>query len=43
VGYVPGRPASHGCIRLKGDTAKKLFELTKVGTPVVIAQQAPSL
>lgn len=43
VGYVPGRPASHGCIRLKNDTAQKLFELTKIGTPVVIAQQAPSL
>lgn len=43
VGYVPGRPASHGCIRLKNDTAKTLFELTKIGTPVVIAEQAPSL
>lgn len=43
VGYVPGRPASHGCVRLKNDTAKMLFELTKIGTPVVIAQQAPSV
>lgn len=43
VGYVPGRPASHGCVRLKNDTAKTLFELTRIGTPVVIAEQAPSL
>ena len=43
VGYVPGRPASHGCVRLKNDTAKTLFELTKIGTPVLIAEQAPSL
>ena len=35
VGYVPGRPASHGCIRLKRDSATEIFELVKVGTPVV--------
>jgi L,D-transpeptidase catalytic domain len=43
VGYVPGRPASHGCIRLKHDSATELFDLVKVGTPVVIAEDAPSL
>jgi hypothetical protein len=43
VGYVPGRPASHGCIRLKSDSASEIFELVKVGTPVVIAENAPSL
>jgi L,D-transpeptidase catalytic domain len=43
VGYVPGRPASHGCIRLKRDSATQIFELVKVGTPVVIAENAPSL
>jgi L,D-transpeptidase catalytic domain len=43
IGYVPGRPASHGCIRLKRDSATQIFELVKVGTPVVIAQNAPSL
>ena len=26
VGYVPGRPASHGCIRLKRDSATEIFE-----------------
>jgi len=43
VGHVPGRPASHGCIRLKRDVAIQLFEITKVGTPVVIAGVAPAL
>lgn len=43
VGHVPGRPASHGCIRLRPNTAARLFKLLKVGTPVVIAEQAPAL
>lgn len=43
VGYVPGRPASHGCIRLRRETAIKLFEVTRIGTPVVIADRAPAL
>ena len=43
IGYVPGRPASHGCIRLKRDTATQLFDLVKVGTPVLIAESPPSL
>jgi hypothetical protein len=43
IGYVPGRPASHGCIRLKRDAAMEIFEFVKVGTPVVIADKAPSL
>ncbi|MFZ4775688.1 MAG: L,D-transpeptidase [Terrimicrobiaceae bacterium] len=43
VGYVPGRPASHGCIRLKRETATRLFKLLKIGTPVVVAEKAPAL
>lgn len=35
-GYVPGYPASHGCIRLPMDSAKKLFALTEVGDRVTI-------
>jgi len=41
VGYVPGHAASHGCVRLKDDTARQLFELVKIGTPVTIAYEAP--
>jgi len=43
VGYVPGHPASHGCIRLEQETAVRLFAMLKVGTPVKIAQSAPAL
>lgn len=32
----PGEAASHGCIRLPKDFVPKLFEVTKVGTPVKI-------
>lgn len=39
VGYVPGRPASHGCIRLKNDVARELFATTKLGTPVTIVSE----
>jgi hypothetical protein len=36
AGYNPGRPASHGCIRLPAQFATKLFSVTGVGTPVYI-------
>lgn len=36
AGANPGRPASHGCIRLPTDFAKKMFTVTDVGTPVLI-------
>ena len=35
-GHVTGRPASHGCIRLPADVAKKLFGYTKIGARVII-------
>ena len=36
AGMLPGRPASHGCVRLPAKFAAKLFTVTKVGTPVLI-------
>jgi len=36
LGYVPNRPVSHGCIRLKKGFAKKMFRWAKVGTKVEI-------
>jgi lipoprotein-anchoring transpeptidase ErfK/SrfK len=30
----PGRPASHGCIRLPRETAVRLFGITEIGTPI---------
>ena len=38
-GHVTGRPASHGCIRLPADVAKKLFGYTRVGARVIITDQ----
>jgi ankyrin repeat protein len=35
-GALPGRPASHGCIRLPGDAARKLFKEIPIGTWVSI-------
>ena len=36
AGFNPGRPASHGCVRLPSAFAKKLYQVTAVGTPVII-------
>jgi ankyrin repeat protein len=35
-GVVPGYPASHGCIRVPGDMARRLFKEIPVGTLVTI-------
>ena len=43
VGYVPGRPASHGCIRLKKDVATELFGILEIGSPVTVDAVAPAL
>ena len=36
AGHNPGRPASHGCVRLPSQFAAKLFQVTDVGTTVLI-------
>ena len=36
AGDLPGYPASHGCIRLPNEFAKKLYAVTDIGTPVMI-------
>jgi lipoprotein-anchoring transpeptidase ErfK/SrfK len=36
AGYLPGYPASHGCIRLPQQMAIEFFKNATVGTPVVI-------
>jgi lipoprotein-anchoring transpeptidase ErfK/SrfK len=36
AGYLPGYPASHGCVRLPEGMALKFFEDASVGTPVEI-------
>ncbi|WP_121060793.1 L,D-transpeptidase [Chachezhania antarctica] len=37
AGNLPGYPASHGCVRLPLAFSKRLFEITHLGTPVIIA------
>lgn len=36
AGHLPGYPASHGCVRLPGDFAEKLYSVTRLGTTVII-------
>ena len=36
AGHLPGYPASHGCIRLPADFAKKLYGMTDLGATVMI-------
>ena len=35
-GYLPGYPASHGCIRMPGKMAESFYNNVQVGTPVQI-------
>ena len=39
AGDLPGYPASHGCIRLPYEFAQRLFEITKLGTTVIISDK----
>lgn len=36
AGHLPGRAASHGCVRLPRRMAEKYFEHARIGTPVVV-------
>jgi lipoprotein-anchoring transpeptidase ErfK/SrfK len=36
AGVVPNYPASHGCIRLPGDAARKFFSEIPIGTLVTV-------
>lgn len=36
AGHLPGYPASHGCIRLPADFARKLYGITSLGATVII-------
>ena len=40
LGYVPNRPASHGCIRMQNGFAQKMFRWAEVGTPVIVEGDA---
>ena len=36
AGFLPGYPASHGCIRLPKEVAERLFNIVPTGTPVLV-------
>jgi lipoprotein-anchoring transpeptidase ErfK/SrfK len=36
AGYLPGYPASHGCIRMPEPKAKRFYDAAKLGTPVTV-------
>src|SRR5689334_8278915 len=36
-GVLPGRPASHGCVRMPYGFAGQLFDATRVGMRVIVA------
>ncbi|MBF9032419.1 L,D-transpeptidase family protein [Rhodobacterales bacterium HKCCE3408] len=37
AGNLPGYPASHGCVRLPLEFSRLLFEVTHVGTPIILS------
>ncbi len=41
-GYLPGYPASHGCIRMPYDFAARLFGLTQLGLRVIVSPSDPA-
>ena len=40
AGYLPGYPASHGCVRMPRDLAAEFFDRVKTGTPVKVIGSA---
>ena len=40
AGRIPGRPASHGCVRLPKQFAQQLFAITERGQTVIISDDA---
>jgi lipoprotein-anchoring transpeptidase ErfK/SrfK len=43
AGYLPGYPASHGCVRMPRDLAARFFERVRIGTPVTVVGSARDL
>jgi len=40
AGYLPGYPASHGCVRMPRDLAAEFFSRVRIGTPVKVVGSA---
>jgi lipoprotein-anchoring transpeptidase ErfK/SrfK len=43
AGYLPGYPASHGCVRMPKDLAERFFERVSIRTPVTVSGSAHEL
>ena len=43
AGYLPGYPASHGCVRMPADLATLFFERVHIGTPVTVVGSTANL
>jgi hypothetical protein len=41
AGYLPGYPASHGCVRMPQENAIAFFSAVDVGTPVTVFGRTP--
>jgi len=41
AGYLPGYPASHGCVRMPEESAIAFFNAVEVGTPVQVFGHTP--
>ena len=41
AGYLPGYPASHGCVRMPQEYAIAFFNAVQVGTPVTVFGRTP--
>lgn len=41
AGYLPGYPASHGCVRLPKENAIAFYRAVEVGTPVAVFGRTP--
>lgn len=40
-GFVKPYPCTHGCVRLPLNSARKIFDMVKVGTPVSVSSSKP--
>jgi len=43
AGYLPGYPASHGCVRMPRDLAERFFERVNIRTPVTVVGTTQNL
>lgn len=40
-GFVKPYPCTHGCVRMPLNSARKVFDMTRVGTPVIVSSSTP--